>query len=172
MQRFCADGMLILHSHRALPDDCYIRLNACTSNLKMMKRQFAKINFKRLVLFLVVSSALIAFISQNDILIGQWSILNLDGSPSGEYVDFKPDNTYTVALPDGKIGETGTYLLKDSVFSIKNIKAVCGKDYWGQYKLTFYGNDSVHLTLVKDTCSERRMDLVGFNPGLKRRMSK
>jgi hypothetical protein len=137
-----------------------------------MKRQFANINFKTLVLFLSIIATLVAFISPKYSLIGQWSILNLDGSPSGEYVDFKGDNSYIVALPDGQIGEKGNYLLKDSVFSIKNIKDVCGKDYWGQYKLTFYGNDSVHFVLIKDTCSARRMDLVGFNPGLKRRLSK
>ena len=81
---------------------------------------------------------------------------------------FKEDNTYTVALPDGQIGERGNYLLKDSVFSIKNIKDVCGKAYWGKYNLTFYGSDSIHIALIEDTCSVRRMDLVGFNPGLKR----
>ena len=137
-----------------------------------MTRQFSKGNLKTLVLFLSISATLFAFVSPKYSLIGQWSILNLDGSPSGEYVDFKDDNAYIVALPDGQIGEKGNYLLKDSVFSIKNIKDVCGKDYWGQYKLTFYGNDSVHFTLINDTCSARRMDLVGFNPGLKRRMSK
>ncbi len=137
-----------------------------------MKRQFAKINLKTLVLFLTISATLLAFVSPKYSLIGQWSILNLDGSPSGEFVDFKQDNTYTVALPDGQIGERGIYSLKDSVFSIKNIKDVCGKDYWGIYKLTFYGNDSVHFALIKDTCTERRMDIVGFNPGLKRRMNK
>ena len=137
-----------------------------------MKRQFSRLNLKTLVLFLAIISTLLAFIPPKYSLIGQWSILNLDGSPSGEYVDFKDDNTYIVALPNGQIGEQGNYLLKDSVFSIKNIKDVCGKDYWGQYKLTFYGNDSVHFTLINDSCSARRMDLVGFNPGLKRRMSK
>jgi hypothetical protein len=137
-----------------------------------MKRQFSKIKLKTLVLFIFISATLLAFVSSKYSLIGQWSILNLDGSPSGEYVDFKDDNTYTVALPDGQIGERGNYRLNDSVFSIKNIKDVCGKDYWGQYKLTFYGNDSVHFTLISDTCSARRMDLVGFNPGLKRRTSK
>ena len=95
-------------------------------------------------------------------------MLNPDGTPSGEYVHFKKDNTYTVALPDGQIGERGIYLLKDSVFSIKNIKDVCGKAYWGKYHLSFYGSDSIHFALIEDTCSVRRMDLVGFNPGLKR----
>ena len=90
----------------------------------------------------------------------------------GEYVDFQEDNTYTVTLPDGQIGERGNYLLKDSVFSIKNIKDVCGKNYWGKYHLTFYGSDSVHFALMEDTCSERRMDIVGNNPGLKRYKSK
>jgi len=137
-----------------------------------MKRQFAKVNFKTLVLFLSVMAILLAFIPPKYTLTGQWSILNLNGSPSGEFVDFKQDNTYTVALPNGQIGERGIYSLKDSVFSIKNIKDVCGKDYWGQYKLIFYGNDSLHLTLIKDTCTERRMDLVGYNPGLKRRIAK
>src|SRR5690348_4522554 len=99
-----------------------------------MKRQFSKINFKKLVLFLAINLILISFISPKYSLIGQWSILNLDGSETGEFVDFKDDNTYTVALPDGQIGEKGNYLLEDSVFSIKNIKDVCGRDYWGHYK--------------------------------------
>ncbi len=125
-----------------------------------------------LVLFLSIMSALPGFIRPKYSLTGQWSILNLDGSPSGEYVEFKVDNTYFIALPDGQIGENGSYLLKDSLFSIRNNKEVCGKDYWGQYKLAFYGSDSVHFALIKDTCSARRMDIVGFNPGLKRRVNK
>lgn len=137
-----------------------------------MKSQIPKFSSRSLFLFLVVCSTLFAFSWPGHSLIGQWSILNFDGSPSGEYVDFKKDNTYTVALPDGRIGERGNYLLKDSVFSIKNIKDVCGKGYWGKYRLTFYGNDSLHFVLINDTCSARRMDIVGFNAGLKRRIPK
>jgi hypothetical protein len=137
-----------------------------------MKNKLAKINFKPSLLFVFIIAIIFAFVLPNYNLVGKWSILNLDGTPSGEFVDFKEDNTYTVALPDGQIGERGNYLLKDSVFSIKNIKDVCGKGYWGKYSLTFYGSDSVHLVLIEDTCSARRMDIVGFNPGLKRDKTK
>ena len=137
-----------------------------------MKKKLLKNNYKPSLLFLFIIVMIFAFVSPKYSLIGKWSILNLDGTPSGEYVNFKEDNTYTVALPGGQIGEKGNYRLKDSVFTIKNLKDVCGKDYWGQYKLIFYGNDSVHFTLISDTCSARRMDLVGFNPGLKRRSNK
>jgi hypothetical protein len=137
-----------------------------------MKNKLSKINFKQSLLFLFTVAIIFAFVLPKFSLIGRWSILNLDGTPSGEYLDFKEDNTYTVALPDGQIGERGNYLLKDSVFSIKNIKEVCGKDYWGKYNLTFYGSDSVHFVLIEDTCSARRMDIVGFNPGLKRSKTK
>ena len=52
-----------------------------------MTRQFSKINLKTFVLFLSISATLLAFVPPKYGLIGQWSILNLDGSPSGEYVD-------------------------------------------------------------------------------------
>src|SRR5450432_880053 len=142
------------------------------SNINNHEKKLSKINFKYSLLCLFITAIIFSFVLPQYTLIGSWSILNLDGTPSGEYVDFKEDNTYTVALPDGQIGERGNYLLKDSVFSIKNIKEVCGKDYWGKYNLTFYGSDSVHFVLIEDTCSARRMDIVGFNPGLKRSKTK
>src|SRR5580704_17959906 len=133
-----------------------------------MKKILLRINFKLLLLFLFTIAIIFAFVLPKYSLIGKWSILNLDGTPSGEYLDFLGDNTYTIALANGQIGERGNYLLKDSVFSIKNIKGVCGKGYWGKYNLTFYGGDSIHFVLIEDSCSARRMDIVGFNPGLKR----
>ena len=137
-----------------------------------MKKKSSTINFRPSLLFLFIIAIIFAFVPPKHSLIGKWSILNLDGTPSGEYVNFKVDNIYTVALPNGQIGERGNYSLKDSIFSIKNIKEVCGKGYWGKYNLTFYGNDSVHFVLIEDTCSVRRMDMVGFNPGLKRYLKK
>jgi hypothetical protein len=137
-----------------------------------VKKKSTTINFRSSLLLLLILAITFSFLPPKHHLTGKWSVLNPDGTPSGEYVRFKEDNTYTVALPDGQIGERGIYLLKDSVFSIKNIKDVCGKAYWGKYHLSFYGSDSIHFVLIEDTCSIRRMDLVGLNPGLKRYLEK
>lgn len=137
-----------------------------------MKKKLSKIKFKISLLTLSAVAIMFAFIPPKHGLTGRWSILNLDGTPSQEYIDFKNDNTYDITLPDGRIGEKGYYKLNHSVFSIRNAKDVCGKDYWGSYSLTFHGKDSVHFSLVEDTCTERRMDIVGFNPGLKRYKTK
>ena len=137
-----------------------------------MKKNLSKKNFITLILVLSVSSLLFAFKMPQYSLIGRWFTLNPDGSPMQEYVDFKKDGTYDVLLPNGEIGERGFYKLKDSLFSLKNAKDVCGKNYWGLYTLTFHGSDSIHLSLIKDSCAARRMDIVGVNPGLKRYKTK
>ena len=117
----------------------------------------------------VIIIIIFAFTPPKYSLVGQWSLLQTDGTASGEYVFFKEDSTYTIALPNGEIGERGMYFLKDSTFFIKNIiDNACGKDYWGKYNLTFYGNDSVHFALIEDTCTARRTDIVGYNPGIRR----
>ncbi len=100
----------------------------------------------------------------NTKLVGRWSIPG-----TGEFVDFFKNGTYDVVLPNGNIGERGNYKLEDSIFSIKNAKAyVCGADYWGKYQLTFQGDDSLTFKLIEDSCTDRRNDIVGYNPGLKR----
>jgi hypothetical protein len=134
----------------------------------LMKKYLSKKNLITFTLTLFVIILIGACTPSKYSLTGRWSILNLDGTPSEETIDFMKDSTYEIALTNGQIGERGYYLLKDSVFSIKNAKDVCGKDYWGLYGLTFHGEDSVRFTLIRDTCAGRRMDIVGFNPGLKR----
>jgi hypothetical protein len=132
-----------------------------------MKNKLSKTGF-RLFPFLFVALIIFAFGMPKYNLVGKWTIYDANGTSVGEFVDLKADNTYSVTLPDGTIGENGTYLFKDPVFSIKNIKDVCGKGYWGKYKLTFVGADSIHLALIEDSCSARVMDMVGYNPGLRR----
>ena len=132
-----------------------------------MKNKSSKISFN-LLPFLFIVLIIFAFGMPKYSLVGKWTIYNSDGTFIGEYVDLKADNTYTVTLPDGTIGENGSYIFKDPVFSIKNIKDVCGKGYSGKYKLTFVGADSIHFALIEDSCSARVMDIVGYNPGLRR----
>jgi hypothetical protein len=125
--------------------------------------------YVELIFFLLFFSAIIfAFIPPKHHLPGKWAIYNSDGTSGGEYVDLKNDGIYTVYLPDGKIGETGAYQLKHHIFSIRNDKNVCGKGYWGKYRLDFHGDDSIHFMLIADTCASRRYDIVGVNPGLTR----
>ena len=139
----------------------------------MMKKKLSTINLKLSFLFLFIMAIIFAFVSPKYSLTGQWSLLLPDGTASGEYIFFKEDSTYTIALPNGQIGERGMYYLRDSTFFIKNIvDNACGKDYWGKYNLTFVGNDSVHFALIEDTCTARRTDIVGYNPGIKRYIAK
>ncbi|HYJ64009.1 MAG TPA: hypothetical protein VEV62_09725 [Parafilimonas sp.] len=129
-----------------------------------------KAKFKTLLL---CSVFLFAFIPTKHRLPGKWTVYNADGTSIGEYVELKNDGTYNVYLPDGQIGETGFYKFKHHIFSIRNIKDyVCGAGYWGKYRLDFHGEDSIHFTLIEDSCNARRMDIVGYNPGLRRVITK
>jgi hypothetical protein len=128
-----------------------------------------KTHFKLLLL----CSFTLSFIAAKHHLPGKWTVYNADGTSIGEYVELKNDGTYNVYLPNDQIGETGFYKLKHHIFYIKNAKDyVCGKGYWGKYRLDFHGDDSIHFTLIDDTCVNRRYDIVGVNPGLRRMITK
>ncbi len=128
-----------------------------------------KQQLKATLLFVFISVIMFAFIPPKHHLTGKWTIYDSNGIPSQEYVELKNDGTYNVYLPGGQIGETGYYKLHHSTFSIKNAVArACGDGYWGKYKLEFHGDDSIHFTLIEDTCANRRYDIVGVNPGLRR----
>jgi len=137
-----------------------------------MKNKLQKLNLNPSFIFLFSAVVIFGFVPPKYDLTGRWSILNLDGTASGEYLDFNKDGTYLITLPDGLAGEKGNYSLKDSTFSIRNIKDVCGKDYWGTYRLTFRGRDSVHFAVMEDTCTIRKMDIVEFNPWIRRDKTK
>lgn len=90
-------------------------------------------------LFLFFLTIAYAFAPGKHRLPGKWTIYNADGTSSGEYVELKNDGAYNLYLPGGKIGERGYYTFKHHVFSIGNSKDyVCGKNYWGKYKLRFF----------------------------------
>jgi len=128
-----------------------------------------KSSVKLLILFIVI--IVTAFIPPKHSLVGNWTIYGSGNMSINEHVELKKDGSYNVYIGD-QIGERGFYKLKGSVFSIKNAKPVCGDGYWGKYKIDFYGSDSIHFILIEDTCSNRVMDIVGVNPGLRRMKEK
>jgi hypothetical protein len=122
---------------------------------------------KVLTVFFILTA--FAFMPPKHSLVGKWIIMHADGSPSGEYVNIYKGGTYDVTLPNDQVGERGYYKIDHSTFSIKNaVASACGSDYWGKYKMTWHGEDSVSFVVIEDSCSARRYDLVGVNPGLKR----
>ena len=128
-----------------------------------------KQSIKIAAFFFVIAA--FAFIPPKHKLAGKWT--NAEATSAGEYLEFKNDGTYNIYLSGGQIGEKGYYKFDDSTFSIKNAVArACGDGYWGKYKLEFYGDDSVHFDLIEDTCANRKYDIVGVNPGLRRMKTK
>ena len=126
-----------------------------------------KRSIKAFAIFTAIAA--FAFIPPKHSIVGKWIIFAPNGLPSGEYVNIYKEGTYDVTLPGGQVGEKGYYKLDHSAFSIKNAVArACGDGYWGSYKLEFHGDDSIHFTLIEDTCANRRYDIVGVNPGLRR----
>ena len=123
-------------------------------------KQFIKV----FVLFFVV--AVVGFLPPGNSLVGRWITYAPNGMQA--YIDFKPDGTFKVIGPDGEIGHSGNYKLDNATFSIKNDKGGCGDGYWGTYQLTFYGRDSVSFAVIRDSCTGRREEIVGGNPGLRR----
>ena len=77
--------------------------------LIMMKRKLSTINLKLSLLFPFIIATIFAFVPPKYSLIGQWSLLQPDGTPTGEYVFFKKDSTYFISLANGQIGERGMY---------------------------------------------------------------
>ncbi len=110
-----------------------------------------------------------AFMPATHSLVGKWKTYDKDGSIG--YVYFNADGTFKVTSPEGKVFHHGNYKFKDDVFSI-NDKEGCGDTYWGKYKLTFIGNDSIQTSLIEDSCSGRREDLTTGNTGIKRMATK
>ena len=121
---------------------------------------------KLLILFCAITA--LSFIPPKNNIVGHWGIPG-----NKEFVNFNKEGTYEVYLENGTIGERGYYKIDHSVFSIKNAVArACGDGYWGTYRIKFYGSDSVHFDVIEDSCSARRMDNVGYNPGLRRLKSR
>jgi len=123
-----------------------------------------KQTIKIAVVFFV--SVIFAFILPKHNIAGRWITYNTDGSIA--YVDFNKDGTFKVASPEGKLFHAGNYKFNDDdVFSI-NDKEGCGDTYWGTYKLTFIGEDSLQVAVIQDSCTGRRTDITTGNTGLKR----
>jgi hypothetical protein len=103
---------------------------------------------------IIISAALIALFSftDKDMLTGWWES---PISPKGNItsVRFKDDQTFE-GFVNKKPFVTGTYLLKDSIFTFTDNG--CNGEQ-GIYQLVFFHNeDSLRFEPISDNCTERR----------------
>jgi len=123
-----------------------------------------KHSIKVLTVFFILTA--FAFTHPKHNIVGRWKTYEKDGSFS--YVDFNSNGTFKVASTDGKqIFHQGKYKFKNDVFSV-NDKEGCGDTYWGTYKFTFVGIDSLYVAVINDSCTGRREQITTGNIGLKR----
>ena len=106
----------------------------------------------------VLVMATLAFIPPKHHITGRWMEHNPDGSKA--YVDFNSTGTFN-EYSKGKLIHKGNYKFNDPVISISGKKDGCGDGYWAKYKFTFYGNDSVSLSAIEDSCTPRRESVNG-----------
>ena len=92
-------------------------------------------------------------------LIGKWR------KDAGATWEFRADNTYTVALGDGKTSVSGKYTLTANQFTIVDQSATgmagaCPAEQKGVYKFTVK-DKTLQVTTVNDPCTGRS----GIAPG-------
>lgn len=107
--------------------------------------------------FAIIAITLMAFIPANFSITGKWKMHHPNRPDI--FVNFKADNTYTAYTVDNKILVTGKYKVSNDTFFVKDNN--CGGDYWGAYKLTFFGDDSLAIKLSQDSCTGRAEGIDG-----------
>lgn len=103
-------------------------------------------------MIMIVAAIMFAFIPTKHSIVGHWTITY----KSGDYlhVNFRNNNTFRTEIPSENFVVEGKYKLSNDMLSINDTS--CNGAYWGKYKITFHGNDSVYSEIIEDSCSGRR----------------
>ncbi|MEP6584855.1 MAG: hypothetical protein ABJA90_11345 [Ginsengibacter sp.] len=102
---------------------------------------------KVLVVFIMFST--LAFTAGKPSIVGKWTVYSHGDSLTAT---FNADGTYTANSPTGEEAASGKYMETDDTFAINDEN--CGST-WGKYKITYYGEDSLDLKVITDSCADR-----------------
>lgn len=103
------------------------------------------------LLLISLTVAVVSFIQPSNPLVGRWQLKSL-GGPSVVTV-FRADGTNDIFV-NGKTFVSGKYYLRQDTLGYAD--AICNMAYYGTYKLDFFAQDSLRLTVLADTCGGRR----------------
>ena len=112
-----------------------------------------KKNFKLTALMLcALFFAVLAFTPSKHYLTGQW--VSYYGNGKKISYDFRTNGTFKVFIPEESFTVEGKYTLKNNILSFND--GTCGLNYWGTYKTTFNGDDSIYSVVIEDSCMPRK----------------
>jgi hypothetical protein len=116
---------------------------------------------KALLSGLILLALSVAFTAPTNPLLGRWQLKFSNGDVL--LANFRPDGSFD-GFVNGKAFANGKYAVKQDVFIISD--GQCNLNYFGSYTLRFSsGTDSVHFTVVQDTCRGRRRTIDGYTLG-------
>ena len=109
---------------------------------------------KSLFIFSTFTLSLIAisFSPSLSNIVGHWTITYKSGNTTT--ITFMKDGKFVSEIPAEHFTVGGRYKLDRDVLSISDTS--CNEKYWGKYKISFYGKDSIYAVVIVDTCSGRR----------------
>lgn len=102
----------------------------------------------------IIAAMIFAFSASTNTIVGNWSVRDKSGNVTT--VKFMADGKFLAQTPSEHFIVGGKYKLQKDVLSISDTS--CNANYWGKYKVSFHGNDSIYFHVISDTCSGRRAD--------------
>lgn len=104
------------------------------------------------VVFVVAAAIAIAAIPPAKSVVGHWKITYKDGNTLS--LNARANGTFYVEIPSEHYVVGGKYKFTGNTLKISDTS--CNAAYWGTYKLTFHGADSIWSEAVEDSCGPRR----------------
>lgn len=103
------------------------------------------------VVFFAAAAIAIAAIPPAKSVVGKWVITYSNGTVTNMTV--RANGTFTAEMPAEHYVVGGKYKFKGDVLKISDTS--CNAAYWGTYKLTFHGADSIWSEVIADSCGPR-----------------
>ena len=85
-------------------------------------------------------------------IVGSWVITYTNGTVTN--LTLRANGTFTAEIPAEHFVVSGKYKFNGGIFKVSDTS--CNEAYWGSYKLTFHGADSIWSEVIADSCSPRR----------------
>jgi hypothetical protein len=89
--------------------------------------------------------------------VGHWKVAYGNGAKG--FVVFRKDGTNEATFTNENWKVGGRYKVEGNTVSITD--SSCGLNYWASYKVNWFSDDSVQVTVIQDSCMGRKGSVDG-----------